>query len=105
MLKEILNNSKGKIRYNDLIKIDFEVDILESIEELKEDLLQIEYENNIIIDLGWYPSFDLNGSFQLQIVKDSDWFVPIYKKESTEWKQLFKDLEEVIIICNRELLM
>ncbi len=48
MLKEILNNSKGKIRHNDLSKIDFEDDILESIEELKEDLLQIEYENNII---------------------------------------------------------
>ena len=102
ILKDILIKSKGKITYDDITHIDTSKDISKSIEELKEDLLQIEYKDHVLIDLGWHPSFNINGSFQLQIIKNNDWLKPIHKSTSDNWEKLLKNLEEVILECNEK---
>ncbi|MQU65353.1 hypothetical protein GHO25_19755 [Pseudomonas sp. FSL R10-1350] len=45
-------------------------------DSLKEDMLQVEYPENILLDVGWYPSFDPEGTFQVCVVKDFQWDVP-----------------------------
>ena len=45
-------------------------------DSLKEDMLQVEYPENILLDVGWYPSFDPEGTFQVRVVKDFQWDVP-----------------------------
>lgn len=47
--------------------------------DLKEDLFQANYKN-YTIDIGWYPSFDLDGEFQVRIIKSGNWEEPIYKE-------------------------
>ena len=41
--------------------------------ELKQDMLQIKLNDNIIADIGWLPDFDLKGNFQVRVVKNHDW--------------------------------
>ncbi len=48
---------------------------------LKEDLLQVQYPNDIILDIGWYPEFSPSGSFHIQVIADVDWENPIFHKK------------------------
>ncbi|RON57280.1 hypothetical protein [Pseudomonas frederiksbergensis] len=66
---------KGKITYDDLSSLE-NTDISSQIDSLKEDLLQVEYSDCYLLDVGWYPSFDINGSFQISVIKDYDWGAP-----------------------------
>lgn len=65
--------------------IDFEINEDVPLEEqtdlLKEDLLQVIYDNNYIIDIGWYPEFDENGSFRVSVIKEYQWDNPIFQKK------------------------
>lgn len=62
-LNNIISHYNGKILYNDLSIIDFSKNELIQIENLKEDLFQACFPNNIILDIGWYPSFDKRRFF------------------------------------------
>ena len=54
--------------------VDFDYDksktLSDQIDILKEDLIQIQYENGYIIDVGWYPEFSKNGSFKVYVTKN-----------------------------------
>jgi len=76
-LYNIIKSKKGQIVYNDLNYIDFSKNVKNQIDELKEDLLQVQFPNDIILDIGWYPSFDQNGSFRICLIKELDWSNPI----------------------------
>ncbi|MBQ9519817.1 MAG: hypothetical protein IJR59_07985 [Firmicutes bacterium] len=56
------------VKYNNFTEYDpaSDKDGLNS-SELCEDLLQLK-NGNILIDLGWYPEFDINGSYALYLV-------------------------------------
>lgn len=56
-----------KVKYNVFSEYDVEKDGEEYAEELCEDLLQLE-KKNLLIDLGWYPEGDMQGSYQLYLV-------------------------------------
>lgn len=47
----------GKITFNEF-NIDFGIPYSKQAESLLEDLIQIEYENGYLIDLGWYPEYN-----------------------------------------------
>jgi hypothetical protein len=68
---------KGKITYDDLSSLE-NTDIYNQIDSLKEDLLQVEYPETYLLDVGWYPSFDINGSFHISAIKDYDWGAPLF---------------------------
>lgn len=90
----------GKITYNEF---HFNFNQPFSVQEdfLTEDLLQVQYDNGYLIDLGWYPEFDTNGKFILQVVKDGNWKKPILKEQSRDWKQLKKLLLKAINIVEK----
>jgi hypothetical protein len=44
---------------------------------LKEDMLQVEYAGGLLLDVGWYPSFDTHGGFRINVIKNYDWDCPV----------------------------
>lgn len=44
--------------------------------EPQEDMLQVNYSNNYILDMGWYESIN---SYVIYIIKDFEWGVPVAK--------------------------
>ena len=101
VLMEKIDLKLGKITYNEF-KIDFGKPFSEQIEALTEDLVQIEYENGYLIDLGWYPEYDSYGELIVQVIKHYDWESPIYKEQSRDEKQLKKILLEAIEVVKRK---
>lgn len=86
---------QGKITYND-----FEIDPTLSFEKLKwsfkEDLIQINFYDTYILDIGWYPEFDINGSFTLEVIKNEEWDHPIFEKKCKDYNLLKTYLQEAI---------
>lgn len=79
----------GKITFNEF-NIDFGVPYSKQVESLLEDLIQIEYENGYLIDLGWYPEYNPQGKFILQVIRNYNWEKPVYIKDSRDEKTLEK---------------
>jgi len=97
-IKEIIKIAKGKICKDDLSDLDISLGIKSNISNLTEDLLQIEYSNNLILDAGWY-SYD-NGTFCVNIIKDFDWGKPVIKEECKSFEELKNILNRLILFCN-----
>ena len=48
-----------------------------------QDLLQLKHKrHNVLIDLGWTPEADPNGSYDLTVLKNQDWDNPLFHYES-----------------------
>lgn len=94
-MKQINFKSKsGKILYND-----FSIQnkpLNNQIFSLKEDLLQVEYPNGCLVDVGWYPEFDIKGYFKIMIIKDFDWDNPRKSVQCKNLSSLFKGLQLII---------
>ncbi|MCW6111094.1 hypothetical protein [Clostridium sporogenes] len=80
--------------------IDFDVNkdipLEEQIDLLKEDLLQVSYDNDYIIDMGWYPEFDEEGNFRVSVIKDYQWDNPILQKNCRDLNLLNEYVHECI---------
>lgn len=63
--------------------IDFSFDekskIEDLIDNLKEDLIHVEYNNGCLLDVGWYPEFQLDGCFRIIVVRNYNWETPIFE--------------------------
>ena len=60
---------------------------------LKEDLLQVEYSQNKIIDVGWYT--ELNG-FIIYVIQSNNWELPINKYIIKEQGNMLCVLQSII---------
>lgn len=67
---------KEQIIYNKMNALDFSSTPESQEFNLDEDLLQFNLDNETTIDIGWYPSFDANGRFGVQRIKNFDWESP-----------------------------
>ena len=85
----IFDVSQGNVKY-DNFNIDFTEPFEEQEENLLEDLFQIEFPNNYLIDLGWYPEYEINGKIVLTLIKNYDWENPIYKYVGVSENELKK---------------
>jgi hypothetical protein len=65
----------GKITYDEFSSLQ-NLSAEHQLQNLKEDMLQVEYPSGFLLDVGWYPSFDIEGCFQVKIIKDFDWDSP-----------------------------
>lgn len=88
LLKSYIDQHKGTITYNALTHLDFTLTTAEVIDELKEDLLQVEFNNNRLLDIGWYPEFSIDGHFTVQLIADYNWESPIFKENCSTFKSL-----------------
>jgi len=94
-IQEIIGN-KGKIVFDDLSTIDISLGIENNIDDLKEDLLQVKLANGNVLDVGWYPSSDIEGYFSVCIIKNYDWMEPFYLKKCNQWNDLNELIKEAI---------
>lgn len=83
----------GKVVFDDLSLLSSSIPLSNQLDELKEDLLQIEYPNQILIDAGWYPCFSEDGQFKVFVIKGDDWENPMMKVNA---KDLI-DLQDALI--------
>lgn len=84
-----------KIEYNNFTEYDVNIHGLNDLFELHEDLLQLHNEKvNLIIDLGWYPSYDINGKYLLLLVKDYKWDCPLEQVASKSKKEIIDCIEK-----------
>jgi len=72
----------GEISHDDLSLLASE-DLSTQAGDLKEDMLQVKYPSSILLDVGWHPSFDLDGLFQIRVIRDYDWNDPVFFSEAT----------------------
>lgn len=91
-----LNNidfKSGIVSYDD-----FDVDPLVPYEKqltsLDEDMLQVEYPQGYVLDIGWYH--DVNGKFVVRVIKDCDWDQPVFIKETRNLARLEKFVQQSI---------
>ena len=78
-------------------ELDPNLPLSEQILELREDLIYIAYDNNYILDVGWYPEGDLSGAFIVKIVRNYNWDNPVIEEECTDLNSLQLSLEKLII--------
>lgn len=84
----------GVVTFWDLDELDVSKPIRDQIEILKEDLIQVRFRENIVLDVGWYPSFSRRGRFVVEVVKDCDWESPVCRYEATDASSLLSCLEK-----------
>lgn len=83
----------------DLSKIDYKTGKVTyiSYEELKEDMLQVNFPNSLILDLGWY-----DPEFRIYIIKDYDRENPIAVYSVYDEEHLLNALNEAIDVVSKE---
>ena len=57
----------------------------------KEDMLQVEYPNGFLLDMGWYQD-----RYIISIIQNFDWTHPVQQYETAERNQLPKLLTEAV---------
>lgn len=66
------------------------------LEDLKEDMLQVEFPGGFLLDIGWRPSFNIRGSFFVSLIKDYDWGAPIFSDSASNIEVLKLKVSEAI---------
>ena len=92
-----VNFISGDIIYDEF-KVDFTKRYSEQKECLLEDLLQVKYAQEYLLDVGWYPEYESEGEFIVQIIKKQNWKEPIYKKSSKDEEELIQNLKNAVEI-------
>ena len=96
----LINNNffyPGKVNCN-TFNIDFDVPFETQVDELNEDLVQVEYNGNYIVDIGWYPEGDVNGRIIIQLIHNHEWDNPIVKEESFDRESFLKSVNSIMAI-------
>jgi len=82
--------SPGKVTY-----LEFDIDptlpLNEQDDDLTEDILQVVYPNNLLIDVGWH-----SNAFVVCIIKKCNWEKPIIRKKCKTLKKLEESVKECI---------
>lgn len=63
----------------------------------KEDMLQVEYPNCFLLDMGWYQD-----RYIISVIHNFDWANPVQQYETTETNQLPKLLAEAVRLVEKE---
>jgi hypothetical protein len=82
-LSDVMDFSPGRIVYEEFM-LDDEQAWGEQIDSLNEDLLQVEYPGDVLLDLGWYPACSRDGQFQVRVIRNFSWEAPIFYAEVTK---------------------
>jgi len=90
----------GHVAFWDLSELDDTVAVATQIECLKEDLVQVRY-RDCMLDVGWYPSFVLDGAFLVKVVS-LDWERTIFEERVTELAELKPSMQRAARIASDE---
>ena len=77
--------------------IDYAPGVIDYVDTYKkEDMLQVHFPMNYLLDMGWY-----DGVYRLYIIKDHNWEDPIYSYSTEKESELFSVLNG----CKERILM
>lgn len=85
----------GRIIYNEY-DIDLDRPLEEQEFELTEDLVLIEYSENLMLDIGWYPEFSLDGNLIVKVIKNKEWNKPIFEEMVYSNNQLLSAIKSAL---------
>lgn len=91
----------GIVKYNSF-NIDFDKPLTSQTNELNEDLIQVEYKNNYILDIGWYPEGDEKGRIIVQLIHNNKWDKPIIKEECFEYETVINVICRIVSFLNTQ---
>jgi len=80
------------------VQINPNTPLSKQVDCLKEDMLQINYQDHLTLDMGWYPEFSDEESFVVVIILNDDWENPLVKMECRDIFTLEQNLEECVSI-------
>ena len=63
----------------------------------KEDMLQVEYPNCFLLDMGWYQD-----RYIILVIRDFDWAHPVKRYETADRDQLSALLTEAVRLVEKE---
>jgi len=89
------SNKNGEIVFNDL-SLREDISLNEQLDFLKEDMLQVEFPDDYILDVGWRPSFDIKGKFYIYLIKNFDWEEPVYSSSAESVNSLEEEINRAI---------
>ncbi len=102
-MSNIIDFKDGNVTYNEFY-IDFSIPYDKQVDCLLEDLIQVEYNNGYILDVGWYPEFDYSGQFIIQIIEKYEWESPTFYRKCNDEENLKKNLIDAVQIINAKFL-
>jgi len=88
--------TKGGIVTFDDFHIDEKQPLENFLEDLKEDMLQVEFPGGFILDIGWRPSFNIQGNFFVSLIKDYNWEAPTFSDSASNIEVLKLKVSEAI---------
>lgn len=97
MLDIDVSGRNGKITFNDFC-FDERQSLDLCLDDLKEDMLQIKFPGDLILDVGWRPSFDIRGGFHILLIKNYDWEKPIYHGFARTTETLKAKISEALLL-------
>jgi hypothetical protein len=100
MKKTEIDLKAGVITAWEIDELDLNKGIDSQCHLLKEDLIQVQFGRDLVLDLGWYPKFDPQGRFVINVVLGQDWQKPIVQFEFRDLGQLELMLERAIEVAN-----
>lgn len=86
----------GNIVFWDLEFLDTSRPLSEQLDDLKEDLAQVQYPKERVLDIGWYPSFAQDGEFVIRVVHTDDWDQPLFLRSATTTTELMAALPAAV---------
>jgi hypothetical protein len=96
MERDEIHLGSGRVVHWDLDRVDLHSPLAESLDWLKEDLALIEFPNDVIVDVGWYPEFSLAGRFRVHVVRGHDWAQPAASASARTRRGLERALSRAI---------
>lgn len=84
MLPEEFGFGTGKVIHWGLKDFDSSIPVDNQLDDLHEDLIQVHFGENVILDAGWYPACASDGCFVIVLVRNEDWETPIFREECND---------------------
>ncbi len=88
----------GELIYFDLA-LDPNVPLAQQLDSAQEDLLQAEFPQNIILDVGWHLCASGQRCLQIRVVENDNWEKPLHYAEASDILGLVAKMQEALGFC------
>jgi hypothetical protein len=93
--RDAIDWKNGRVTFWDLDAVDPDSPLGDR-DALKEDLAQIVYPADVLIDVGWYPEFSSKGSFRIFLIRGSNWDLPVTTASARTGRGLLRALNRAV---------
>lgn len=90
----------GEVVSWDLDFLDQTKPLPEQSDGLIEDLAQVQYPGEVLLDVGWYPEFSETGKFAITVVRKSNWDEPLAAYSVATMDGLYFSLSAASVIAS-----